>query len=69
MKGRMFLGLLLAILMAPAGICPQSAPDFSGTWTLIENGAALQRVRERVNGSPDGAGKQTLVYLREAQQT
>jgi hypothetical protein len=34
------------------------------TWTLIENGAALQRVREPV--SPDGAGKQTLIYLRQA---
>ncbi|MGA3081675.1 MAG: hypothetical protein ABSD44_09880 [Terracidiphilus sp.] len=34
------------------------------TWTLIENGAALQRVREPIN--PDGAGKQTLIYLREA---
>jgi hypothetical protein len=43
------------------------------TWTLIENGAALQRVRERVNTSgdapDDGDGKQTLIYLREAPQT
>jgi len=39
------------------------------TWTLIENGAALQRVREGGNASPDGAGKQTLIYLREAPQT
>ena len=38
------------------------------TWTMIENGAALQRVREGVNASPDGAGKQTLIYLREAPQ-
>jgi hypothetical protein len=157
MKRRMFLGLLLAVLMAPRGICAQPNPDFSGTWkqsnersmpkrmgdvtldidhrdpeltvettilrgsaparhavqryttdgkvsistgtdgdefhtsivwsgqslifsveehedgrillsketwTLIENGAALQRVREGVNASPDGAGKQTLIYLR-----
>ena len=39
------------------------------TWTLIENGAALQRVREGLNASPHGAGKQTLIYLREAPQT
>jgi len=39
------------------------------TWTLIENGAALQRVREGVNAFPDGAGKQTLIYLRQAPQT
>jgi hypothetical protein len=162
MKRRMFLGLLLAALMAPAGICSPLNPDFSGlwkqsnersipsrmgnvtlhidhrdpeltvettivrgsaaprhavqryttdgkvsvstgadgdefhtsivwnaqslvfsveehedgriilskeTWTLIENGAALQRVREGVNASPDGAGKQTLIYLREGPQT
>jgi hypothetical protein len=162
MKRRLFLGLLLAVLMAPAGICLPSNPDFSGTWkqsnersipkrmgnvtlqidhrdpeltvettilrdsaaprhavqrytidgkvsistgadgdefhtsivwngqslifsveehedghiilsketwTLIENGAALQRVREGVNTSPDGPGKQTLIYLREASQT
>jgi hypothetical protein len=35
------------------------------TWTLIENGAALQRVRERANGNE----KQTLIYLREAPRT
>jgi len=162
MKSRTLLALLLAVLVAPAGVCSQARPDFSGTWkqsnersvpgrmgdvtlhidhhdpeltvettilrgsdaprhavqryttdgkasvstgadgdefhtsivwsgqsmifsveehedgrimlsketwTLIENGAALQRVRERVNGSPDGSGKQTLIYLREAQQT
>ena len=162
MKRRLFFGLLLAILMAPPGICSQSNPDFSGTWkqsnersipnrmgnvtlhidhrdpeltvettilrsaaaprhavqryttdgkvsistgadgdefhtsivwngqslifsveehedgriilskeiwTLIENGAALQRVRERENASPAGAGKQTLIYLREAPPT
>jgi hypothetical protein len=34
------------------------------TWRLIENGAALERRRER-NGSPDLAGKQTIIYLRE----
>lgn len=39
------------------------------TWTVIENGAALQRVREGLNASSDGAGKQTLIYLREAPQT
>ena len=39
------------------------------TWTVIENGAVLQRVREAVNASPDGAGKQTLIYLRETPQT
>ena len=162
MKTRMFLGLLLAALMAPAAICSQPNPNFSGTWiqssersiprrignvtlridhrdpeltvettilqgsaaprhamqryttdgkvsittgadgdefhtsaawngqnlifsieehedgrillsketwTMIDNGAALQRVRERVSASPDGAGKQTLIYLREAPQT
>ena len=162
MKRRLFLGLLLAVLMAAPGICSQLNPDFSGTWkqsnersipnrtgnvtlhidhrdpeltvettilrsaaaprhavqryttdgkvsistgadgdefhtsivwngqslifsveehedgriilskeiwTLIENGAALQRVRERENASPDGARKQTLIYLREAPPT
>ena len=162
MKRRWFLGLLLAALMAPPGICAQSNPDFSGTWkqsnersipnrmgnvtlhidhrdpelivetnivrsaaaprhaiqryttdgkmsistgadgdqfhtsivwngqslifsveehedgriiqsketwTLIENGAVLQRVREGVTASPDGTGKQTLIYLREASPT
>jgi hypothetical protein len=33
------------------------------TWTLIENGAALERSRER---NEDRAGKQTVIYLREA---
>jgi hypothetical protein len=33
------------------------------TWKLIENGNALERSRER-NG--DRAGKQTIIYLREA---
>jgi hypothetical protein len=158
MKRRMYLGLLLAVLMAPLAICAQTNPDFSGTWklsnehsmprrmgdvtmhidhrdpelsvettmfrgsaaprhavqhyttdskvsistgadgdefhtsvvwkrqslvfsieehedgsillskeiwTLIESGAALKRVRENVNASPEGAGKQTLIYLRE----
>lgn len=31
------------------------------TWSLIENGAALQRVREHA----DGGAKQTLLYRRE----
>jgi hypothetical protein len=35
------------------------------TWTLIENGAALQRVRERA----DGSEKQIQIYLREAPQS
>ena len=39
------------------------------TWTLIENGAALQRVREGLNAFPDGTRKQTLIYLREVPQT
>jgi len=39
------------------------------TWTLIENGAALQRVREGAKGSPDSTTKQTLIYLRGAPQT
>jgi hypothetical protein len=39
------------------------------TWTLIENGAALERVREGAKGSPDSTGKQTLIYLREVPQT
>jgi len=36
------------------------------TWTLIENGAVLQTVREGANTSSDRAGKQTIIYLREA---
>ena len=39
------------------------------TWTLIENGTVLQRVREGLNASPDGFEKQTLIYLRTAPQT
>jgi hypothetical protein len=35
------------------------------TWTLIENGAALERCRER-DETQDRAGKQTIIYLREA---
>jgi hypothetical protein len=35
------------------------------TWTLIENGTALERLRER-SESQDGTGKQTIIYLREA---
>jgi hypothetical protein len=34
------------------------------TWTLIDDGSALQRVRER----PDGGEKQTLIYLRQPPQ-
>ena len=34
------------------------------TWTLIENGAALERCRER-NGSQAQAETQTIIYLRE----
>jgi hypothetical protein len=34
------------------------------TWTLIENGAVLERCRER-NGRPGQAEKQTIIYLRE----
>ncbi len=39
------------------------------TWTLVDNGAELQRVREGVNASSDGPAKQTLIYLRQAPQT
>jgi hypothetical protein len=35
------------------------------TWTLIQNGAALERCRER-NGTQDRVGKQTIIYLRDA---
>jgi hypothetical protein len=35
------------------------------TWTLIDDGAGLQRVRERV----DGGEKQILVYRRESPQS
>jgi hypothetical protein len=35
-------------------------------WTLIETGAALERVRE---GAPNSGEKQTLIYLREKTQT
>jgi hypothetical protein len=38
------------------------------TWTLIDNGAALQRVREGAGASKDGPGKQTLIYLRQLPQ-
>jgi hypothetical protein len=38
------------------------------TWAMIENGAALERCRER-NEAPqrdsDRAGKQTIIYLRD----
>ena len=36
------------------------------TWTLIENGAALQRIRESLDASGDRARKQTLIYVRQA---
>jgi len=36
------------------------------TWSMIENGAALQRVREGLSPSSDATGRQTLIYLREA---
>ncbi|NYF88295.1 hypothetical protein RBB79_02135 [Tunturiibacter empetritectus] len=39
------------------------------TWTLIDNGAALQRVRNGLNASPDKAERQTLIYLRQLPQT
>jgi hypothetical protein len=35
-------------------------------WTLIENGAALQRDREQLSDSADGTRKQTLIYLRQS---
>jgi hypothetical protein len=35
------------------------------TWTLIVNGAALERCRERI-GTQDQAEKQKIIYLREA---
>jgi hypothetical protein len=41
----------------------------SETWTIIENGAVLQRVREPLDAPAGGAGKQTLIYLRNAPQT
>jgi hypothetical protein len=34
------------------------------TWTLIDNGAVLQKVREMLNRS--APGKQTIIYLRIA---
>lgn len=34
------------------------------TWTLIQNGAALERCRE-FEGAQDRAGKQTIIYLRD----
>lgn len=38
------------------------------TWTLIENGAALQRDRENLDESARGGRKQTLIYLRQPPQ-
>ena len=37
-------------------------------WSLIENGAALERVRESTRASSESAGKQILVYLLTATQ-
>lgn len=39
------------------------------TWTLRENGSLLERVREPLDAPSGGAGKQTLIYLREAPQS
>jgi hypothetical protein len=39
------------------------------TWTLIENGAVLRRVREPANASSDEGGKQTLLYMSESPKT
>ena len=38
------------------------------TWTLTENGAALQRERENLSAPEDGSRKQTLIYLRKSPQ-
>jgi hypothetical protein len=38
------------------------------TWALLENGAELERVREPLDASGTEAGKQTLIYLRQAPQ-
>jgi hypothetical protein len=79
MERRRFPGLLTAIAMMPAGVLAQPAPNFSGVWNLsneratarrglIENGTALQRVREPLSAPLDGTGKQTLIYLKETPQ-
>jgi len=39
------------------------------TWTLIENGAAIERVRESPEAFLSSSGKQTLIYIREVPQT
>jgi hypothetical protein len=39
------------------------------TWTLIENGNALQREREPLSKSADGEQKQTLIYLKKPNGT
>ena len=39
------------------------------TWTLIEDSSVLERVREVITHSPDGAGRQRLLYVREAPPT
>jgi hypothetical protein len=36
------------------------------TWTMIDNGTALQRDRENLDASADGTRRQTLIYLRES---
>ena len=38
------------------------------TWTLLENGAVLERVHEPLTTPAGRAGKQTLIYLRQAPQ-
>jgi hypothetical protein len=39
------------------------------TWTLMEDGATLERIHEPLPAPSDGAGKRTLIYLREAPQS
>jgi len=38
------------------------------TWTLSENGAVLERVRESLDAPAGEAGKRTLIYVRQALQ-
>jgi len=37
------------------------------TWTMTENGAVLERVREGLSAPSAGAGRQTLSYLRQVE--
>jgi hypothetical protein len=39
------------------------------TWTLLENGAVLERVREPLDTPAVGTRKQTLIYLRQSPQS